>query len=251
MRQPYETRLFDFEASPAAQVPRRIILHRQGNPGVEGENGLAWGKRTGAFTIHSYIDDAVCFDAIAPLRHAFHVKEASVAAARGFRTAGAYGPRGDYDSIGIETEDENAQSTALAPGQAYGLSQETRVTLLLRVAAYLRQFPPLTPDDVTEHADWDRWQRPEDLGDALNIPDFRDDLRDLLAGREPWRTVGAFARGGRTTVLPPAAPPTVAPPLGGINGYLAGLGLLGRRVEAVEQTDSLRWRYLLTVPRKE
>lgn len=212
MRTTYEKRQFDFEQPlTAPQDPKRIIVHRQGNPGVEGESGIAWGKRTGAFTIHSYIDDGVCYDAIAPTRHAFHVKESSVAAARGFRATGAYGPRGDYDTIGIETEDESPTSAALAPGQAYGLSQETRITLLLRTADYLRAWN-LTPADVDEHATWDPVQRPDDLGDAFNIPDFRDDLTDYLAGRTPWRTVGQFARGTRAPASWKPAEPVANPP---------------------------------------
>lgn len=198
MRMTYERVPFDFgRAATVLQIPRRIVIHRQGNPGVEGENGLAWGKRTGSFTIHSYVDDGVCFDAIPPNRHAFHVLQASVAAEKGFMVDGPYGKRGDYESIGIESEDETPESADLAPGQAYGLSQATRITLLLRVADYLRQYPHLTPDDVYEHADFDPWTRAQDLGDALNLSDFRDDLRDLLAGRVPWRTVGRWATGAR------------------------------------------------------
>jgi LysM repeat protein len=164
------------------------------------------------FTIHSYVDDGVCFDAISPGRHAFHVREPRTAAAKGFRTTGQHGTRGDYDTIGIEAEDENPTSGDLLPGQAYGLSQETRITLLLRVRDYLRDFPYLTPEDVSEHATWDQWTRPHDLGDALNVLDFRDDLHDLRAGRTPWRTVGKHANGTRavrataTVTVPPVAP---------------------------------------------
>lgn len=198
MRLTYERVLFDFGREQTSwQRARRIIMHRQGNPGVEGESGIAWGKRTGAFTIHRYIDDARCFEGIALDRHAFHASAARVAEARGFRVAGTYGPRGDYDSIGVEMEDEDAQSTTLAPGQAYGLSRETRITAVLVVADILRACPWLTVADIDEHATWDPDDRPEDLGDALNIPDFREDVADLLAGRTPWRTVGEFARGTR------------------------------------------------------
>ena len=191
IRLTYETRHFDFEQElSAAQNPKRIVVHRQGNPGATALNALNWGKREDAFTVHSYVGGGVCYDAIHSTRHAFHVKEASVAAARGFRTTGAYGPRGDYDSIGIETEDVIGG----APGQAYSITQETRITLLLRVAKYLDTWN-LTPEDVDEHATWDPVNRAEDLGDALHIPDFREDLRDFRAGRVPWRTVGQFARG--------------------------------------------------------
>lgn len=191
MRMIYQTRTYDFGQESSAQTPKRICLHRQGNLGAKALNALDWGKRTGAFTIHSYVSDAVCYDAIMPDRHAFHVLAAGVAAQKGYRTTGAYGLRGDYDSIGIETEDVAGG----APGQAYSLTQETRITLLLRTAAYLRQFG-LSPDAVDEHATYDPTNRPDDLGDALHIPDFREDLRDLMAGRTPWRTVGQYATGG-------------------------------------------------------
>lgn len=45
-------------------------------------------------------------------------------------------------------------------------------------------------------------------------------------------------------------PSAAAPPMGGINGYLAGLGLLGRRVESAEP-DERFWRYTVSVPKKE
>ena len=209
MRTTFERRTFDFgiprPPEHVSGVPRRIILHRQGNPGAEGANGIQWGRSTGAFTIHRYIDDGLVFEAIPLECHALHVKEARVAKAKAFRTAGPFypGERGDYDSIGIETEDEKGG----APGQAYSLSQETRITLLLVVDEILKRFPRLTPDDVTEHADWDPWQRPDDLGDALNLLDFRDDLRDYAAGRTPWRTVGQYATSVRAPQSwKPAAP---------------------------------------------
>jgi len=220
MRTTYRRVIFDFGTPRPAEhvggIPKRIIWHRQGNPGVEGRAGIEYGRSSSTFTIHSYIDDDTSYDAIPPECQAFHTLESRIAAQKGYRTTGAYGVRGDYDSIGIETEDENQQSAKLAPGQVYGLSQETRITLLLRTFDYLKQFPNLTPADVDEHATYDPWQRSEDMGDAINILDAREDLADLLAGRTPWRIVGEFARGTRapaswkpatTVVLPPAVVP--------------------------------------------
>lgn len=189
------------------QHPTKVVWHRQGNPGAEGENGLAWGARTGAFSIHFYIDDQTVFEGIPWDRHAFHVSESLKAGDFGLQSNGVYGARGDYGTIGIEMEDEDADSTELAPGQAYGLSQETRISAVLLGADILRWFPWLGVADFIEHADLDPWNRPEDLGDALYLPDFRLDVADALAGREPWRTVGKFARGVETTEQPPLTPP--------------------------------------------
>lgn len=205
MRVTYEAVPFDFEQAVTSwQRPRRIIIHRQGNLGAEGESGIAWGKRTGAFTIHRYIDDGRCFIAIPLDRHAFHVSATTVARARGMRVDGDYGPRGDYDSVGVEMEDESPQTTPLAPGQHYGLSRETRITAVQVVADIIRECNSapgatimLTVADIDEHATWDPDQRPEDLGEALNVQDFREDVQDVLDGREPWRTVGEFATGAR------------------------------------------------------
>jgi len=207
MRETFERRNFDVGTTSAAQTPRRIIIHRQGNPGAKALNSLNWGKRERAFTIHSYVGDGICYDAIPSTRHAFHVLEASIAAQRGFRVMGEHGRRGDYDSIGIETEDVRGG----APGQVYSLTQESRITLLLRTAEYLREFG-LTPAAVSEHADWDPVNRPEDVGDALNLDDFRADLTDYLAGREPWRTVQASATGKEAPPSWRPAPSVPIPP---------------------------------------
>lgn len=240
MRMTYTRVPFDFErAETIEQVPMRIVMHRQGNPGAEGENGLAWGKRTGAFTIHGYVDDEVCFDAIPPTRHAFHVLASRLAHQSGFKANGVYGWRGDYETIGIECEDESPESGDLAPGQAYGLSQATRITALLRVRDYLLEFPHLTPDDVYEHADFDKVTRAHDLGDALNMADFRDDLRDLLAGRAPWRTVQRHATGARAPLTWKPAEKVPAP-----NVYTVRpgdtLGAIASRY-SVAVSDLARW----------
>jgi hypothetical protein len=185
------------------QTPRKVVWHRQGNPGAEGESGIAWGARTGAFTIHHYIDDGICLSAVPENRHAYHVKEHRWAPNFGLVTNGVHGIRGDYDTIGVELEDESPTSTPLAPGQAYGLSQETRITAVLLGADILRRWPLLTTADFIEHADLDPITRAEDVGDALYLPDFRKDVDDVLAGRTPWRTVGKFATGTQTTETGP------------------------------------------------
>ncbi len=122
----------------------------------------------------------------------------------GFRTSGTLGSRGDYDCLGIETEDENTYSATLAQGQSYGLSQDTRITLVLKVAEWCMTFS-IDPQGknyknaylIDEHASYDPKNRSTDLGDALHVPDFRLDVADCLAGREPWRTVGVFATGAQ------------------------------------------------------
>lgn len=211
MRTTFETRQFTFKPTLIGppQVPNRIIMHRQGNLGAEGANGITWLNNADAGSIHSYIDDAICWDGVSPLRTALHVKAAAYAASRGYRTVNiAWGdvPRGDFDSIGIEMEDESPTSGDLAPGQKYGLSQETRITALLRCAAYMKQFN-IPSSEVDEHATYDPAERSEDIGDGLYIPDFRLDLDDLLAGREPWRTVGRWARGTKNLGTPPVVTP--------------------------------------------
>lgn len=190
----------------ASQRPTKVVWHRQGNPGAEGENGIAWGARTGAFTIHEYIDDQVVLEGIPWDRHAFHVLESRNAQKFGLPSTGVYGPRGDYNTFGVEMEDESPASAELAPGQLYGLSQETRITAVLLGADILRWFPWLTVEDFLEHADLDPWTRSEDIGDGLYMPDFRLDVADSFAGREPWRTVGRFARGTANLSPAPALP---------------------------------------------
>ena len=164
-------------------TPTKIILHRQGNPGVEGQSGIAWMNSSGWGSIHRYIDDTLCAEGVPLNRRAYHANAIQ-----------ADGQRADVSAIGIETEDESPQSATLAPGQPYGLSQDTRITLLLVVVDILKQYPGLP---IYEHADFDPKNRPDDLGDALNLPDFRLDVADVQAGREPWRTVGPFATGSR------------------------------------------------------
>lgn len=203
MRDTYQWRTFAFglwATSSAMQTPKRIIIHRQGNPGAKAINALNWGNTTKAFSIHRYIEDDTVYGAIPLECHAYHVSEPRTAATLGYRTLGQYGERGDYDSIGIETVDLPGG----AAGQEYHLSQETRITLLL-VLKRLLEVTNLTPRDVWQHSDFDRWNRPHDLGDALSMGDLRADLTDMLAGREPWRTVQQYATGAPA---PPSWNPT-------------------------------------------
>ncbi len=206
MRRTYEVERFDFTNLPGHEHgdPQRVVVHRQGNPGARARASLAWGNEFKTYSIHSYVEDTVCIDAVPPERHAYHVREHRKAAEFGCPTRHVgwrrvWGPRGDIRAIGVETV-ELAGPGAPGVDQAYHLTQETRITLLLRVADYLRQFPSIEPlAQVHSHAELDPWTRLHDPGDALNIDDFRDDLRDLLDGREPWRTVGPVATAQRAS----------------------------------------------------
>lgn len=212
MRQDYPV-VVDMFPPTIPNVPKRIIVHRQGNPGAGAQNAIDWGQRTGAFSIHRYVDtDGTVFVTQEHIQHASHVSEYQVALDRGVRYNGLHGWRGDYDSLGIETCDVWGGG----PGQAYSLPRETRISLVILCRDALVDFH-LTPDDITEHADWDPWQRPDDLGQALYIPDLREDVRDLLEGREPWRTVQEFAFGGPAPIEwkpQPAPPPLIETPTG-------------------------------------
>lgn len=176
------------------QAPTKIVIHRQGNPGVEGVNGINWMARTGAASIHYYLDDARCYVGIPENRHAFHVLESREAWRFGLPQNGAYGARGDYNTIGIECEDESPTSDALAPGQTYGISQETRITLVYKLPEIIRRRN-LTVMDIIRHQDLDPWTRPTDPGDSINLADLRKDVQDVLDGKPPWRVVGEFATG--------------------------------------------------------
>lgn len=206
------------------QRATKIVVHRQGNPGVEGENGMEWGRRTGTFSIHYYVDDGMVLTGIPGNRHAFHVKESRKAAEYGLPPTGEYGPRGDYNTIGVECEDESTSSDDLAPGQTYGLSRETRITLVHLLADIIRDYPWLGTDDIIEHANLDPWTRPEDLGNALNILDLRADVADVIARREPWRTVGRYATGQRNTSGQAPGPTEPGPSVTGGNAYIVAPG---------------------------
>jgi len=203
------------------QVPTKIVVHRQGNPGAEGENGISWMARTGAASIHHYVDDGTVFRGIPEANHAFHVLEGRRAGMFGLDAYGPYGRRGDYDTIGIEVEDEDAASTALVRGQTYGFSQESRITLVLLLADILHRYPRLKTTDIITHSDLDPWTRPQDPGDAINMNDLRLDVQDVRDGNEPWRTVGATASG--KAAVPPrrATPPLDMDDLVMLGHYIA------------------------------
>lgn len=190
--------------------PDRIIVHRQGNPGAPARNALQWGNRTGAFSIHTYIEDDVAFHCVPLDQQAFHANAGSAAKAAewGFaiRTPGG-GQRGDIRALGIETVDIKGGG----PGQTYSLSQETRITLVLVLARQCKELgiDPLGPHAIEEHAGYGDPTRTEDLGDAIYVPDLRLDVADQMAGREPWRTVQQFAYG---RAAPDDWKPAPAPP---------------------------------------
>lgn len=214
MRLDYLSRYVPFppdRVNTRKQTPKQIVVHRQGNPGVEGQSGIKWMARTGLASIHYYIDDDIVYSGVPTDRHAFHVLEPRKVTGR--ITYGPHGRRGDYDTIGIECEDESPASADLAPGQKYGLSQDTRVSLVVLLATLMWQSDGrLTPADIVFHSTLDPWTRPEDLGDALNLDDLRLDVKDLLDSRTPYRTVGRHARGERRPVTVPAPKPAAPTP---------------------------------------
>lgn len=176
--------------------PDRIIIHRQGNPGAHALDALNWGNREGTFTIHTYIEDDLVIHCVPLHKHAFHAHSGSAdkAAAFGYPVLTPTGQRrGDIKAVGIETVD----IAGGGPGQAYSLSQETRISLVLVLARQCRELglDPLNGRTIEEHASYDPVNRAEDLGNAIFVPDLREDVADLLAGREPWRTVQQFAYG--------------------------------------------------------
>lgn len=194
MRMTYRIEQFTFTNPALPQVnwgagPTHVVIHRQDNLGVGARAALEWGNREAAFSIHSYIDEDLCIDAMPANLQAWHVREGRKAASFGIE-AGPYG-RGDWRVYGIETCDDPVEAGS---EQQYRLTQETRITLLLATYDVIRQFS-IPTQNVLEHADLDPWTRADDLGDAIYMPDFRADLEDLLAGRTPWRTVQRNAYG--------------------------------------------------------
>ncbi len=211
MRRSYRYERFEFTNPNLPQLPwnagpLRIIIHRQGNPGAHARDALAWMDRTAAASIHCYIEEDLCIEAVPTGLQAWHVLEARVAQQRGWDVGPYSKPRGDFRAIGIETVDQNGG----APGQSISLSQDTRITLVICTAEYCQAFG-VSPSEIYEHADLDPWTRSDDLGNAINLDDFREDVRDYIAGREPWRTVGQFATGARNTGSGPV--PAPAPPV--------------------------------------
>ena len=197
MRDTYVTQHFEFTniRSRITQPINRICLHRNGNPGALAINTLNWGNREQAFNIHAMVENNIVYEAIAPGELAYHIREWRLAAEKGFvvDVPGLSQKRGDYGCLGIETSDIKGGG----PGQEYSLSQETRISLLLYCRDLVRLHDDVTADGILEHANYDSWTRSEDLGDALYIPDFRLDLKELLAGMEPWRSTPAGASATR------------------------------------------------------
>ena len=193
MRDAYPIEQFEFKNFPVINtgIPRAICLHTDGNPNPHTAlDALKWGDRTGSFSIHYYIDaDGTVFDGVPDEQLAFHVKEYRQADSKGWPVThpGVEGKRGDIGVIGIENLMDSTGHW----------SQETRISLLLLVSDLVQEWPHLA-DAIVEHADLDPWQRADDVGDALHLGDFRDDLADLLSGESaPWRTVGEIATGTR------------------------------------------------------
>ena len=206
-------------------TPRAICLHTDGNAAPHTAlDALKWGDRTGSFSIHYYIDaDGTVFDGVKDEHLAFHVKEYRKADSKGWPVThpGVEGKRGDIGVIGIENLMDSTGHW----------SQETRISLLLLVADLVREWPHLA-DAIVEHADLDPWQRAEDVGDALHLGDFRDDLADLLSGESaPWRTVGEVATGTR---MPESARPklTIVPATAA--AAPTQLAALAKRVDQLE-----------------
>jgi len=193
VRDAYPIEQFEFKNFPVINtgIPRAICLHTDGNPNPHTAlDALKWGDRTGSFSIHYYIDaDGTVFDGVPDEQLAFHVKEYRQADSKGWPVThpGVEGKRGDIGVIGIENLMDSTGHW----------SQETRISLLLLVSDLVQEWPHLA-DAIVEHADLDPWQRADDVGDALHLGDFRDDLADLLSGESaPWRTVGEIATGTR------------------------------------------------------
>lgn len=222
MRRTYRAEGFTFQ-NPGLQGwargnPTRIIIHRQGNPGAHARAALKWGDSVGAFSIHDYIEDDLIIHAVDYKVHAYHanVGSADQAEVWGYPVLTPYGARrGDIDAIGIETCDINGGG----PGQTYSLSQETRISLVIKLAELCVKFglDPRKGHTIEEHGGYGDPTRVLDLGDAIYVPDVREDVADLIAGREPWRTVQQFAYGRPAPEswrpAPPAPPEPPTPPV--------------------------------------
>jgi len=152
--------------------------------------------------------------------HAFHVKEYRLSEKRGWPVTHPEisGKRGDINLVGIEVV-ENATGH---------FEQPQRISLLLYIATLLERWPDL---DVVEHGSLDPFQRADDVGDALSIPDLKADLDDLLNGREPWRTVGEVATGTR---MPESARPKLAIVPASAAAAPTQLAALAKRVDQLE-----------------
>lgn len=193
MRMTYTRRHFQFRddrIGVETGTPTRLILHIDGSTKPHtAEAAMRWGNISGAFTIHGYVDGLDFWTGVPETRHAFHVLESRVAAQRGFSTMYGGRARGDIRAIGWEHKQEPDGT----------ISQDTRITSVLAGADLMRRWPHLI-DAVSEHAEWDPWTRQFDMGDTLYIPDWVEDVKDVLAGRTPWRTVGVTTNSGTPPV---------------------------------------------------
>lgn len=188
MRTAYDRRGFAFPNLPGWPWNRnanRLCLHTDGNPRAHTAAGaLAWGNRERAFSIHMYADGEKGYWAIPLNWQAFHVRRSDIAAARGHTVTwpGLSQRRGDIIMLGFE-------HVMRADGT---WSQDTRITSVL-MGAELFKAQPAIASVVSEHALWDPTDRAFDVGDALWLPDWVLDVKDLAAGRVAFRTVGEVA----------------------------------------------------------
>lgn len=216
MRSDYTTIDRFFTDSTWPQKANRIIIHRQGNPGARAVNAIDYMAGAG-LSIHEYIDaDGTVFHCRHWDQLARHVNDQpgerrvrDRVASMGFtNTRDGVNFRGDWDSIGVESCD------AIINGKLQ-LPQETRISLVLRVRDICR-IADIPPSKIYEHSDFDPWNRSEDLGDTLNLIDFRADVQDAMDGMVPWRTTGPVATGGQAPLswkpvdAPPPPPPAPA-----------------------------------------
>ncbi len=199
MRNDYRTVDFTFTNLPGWPTgdPTRGVLHTDGNPRPHTAlNALRWGDRERAFSSHYYVEGKTVYRAIAEDHQAFHVLEPRIAEQEAYPVTwpGLAKKRGDIRAIGIEHVMNRDGSW----------SQATRITSVLLGADITRRHPKI---DWSEHARWDPWTRPHDVGDALYIPDWIADVRDLIAGRTPYRVVGPTASGTPHPGPDPNRPP--------------------------------------------
>lgn len=184
--------------------PTRGILHTDGNPNAHTALGaMGWGDRVRAFSIPWYIEGKIAYRGVPEDWHASHVREPRVAAQKGWPTTwpGLSKPRGDIRALGFEH--------VMEPDGTW--DQETRLTSVLLGADVSDRWPRLHWD---EHAAYDPWTRPNDVGRALWVPDWRADVADVLAGREPYRVVGVDDprfTGSATEPVRPSIDPTPDP----------------------------------------
>lgn len=230
-------------AGPQHGDPIGVVVHRQDNPGVSAIEAIRYAIRTGAFSVHWYVDGMAAYECVPEDRHAYHVLEWRVADAVGRRVypsrfaaawpttlsapvngqyAGWSKPRGDIGLLGIEMVDRRR------PDGSIYLDQDTRITTLLLLRGILRRaarragryindlvFP------VVSHAMLDPYTRADDPGQALYMLDLRADLLDLIVGRDPWRTVG-FEYDGRQAA-PDRHPPGVTVDITEVLSHVAAI----------------------------